>query len=102
MIHKDDITRKRCMLKGVERTVYMEIGFRYGLLCDDLEKQATEQGFTLGEKAELMEKFRNAINLLGIHSILTETEVNKAFKRLQKEVIKSLRRIPKLYKETDV
>ena len=34
----------------------MEIGFRYGLLCDDLEKQANEQGFTLGEKAELMEK----------------------------------------------
>ena len=71
----------------------MEIGFRYGLLCDDLEKQANEQGFTLGEKAELMEKFRNAINLLGIHSVLSETETNKAFQRLQKKVVKSLKRI---------
>ena len=75
----------------------MEIGFRYGLLCDDLEKQANEQGFTLGEKAELMEKFRNAINLLGIHSVLSETETNKAFQRLQKKVVKSLKRIEKEY-----
>ena len=62
-------------------------------MCDDLEKQANEQGFTLGEKAELMEKFRNAINLLGIHSVLSETETNKAFQRLQKKVVKSLKRI---------
>ena len=73
----------------------MEIGFKYGVLCDNLEKQANEQGFALGEKAELMEKFRNAINLLGIHSILSETETDKAFQRLQKKVVKSLKRIEK-------
>lgn len=34
----------------------MEIGFHHGALCDSYEKQANEQGFTLGDKAELFEK----------------------------------------------
>ena len=45
----------------------MEIGFRYGILCDTIEKQAVEQGFTLGDKAEKYEDYKNSI-----HSLLLE------------------------------
>lgn len=33
-----------------------KIGFQHGALCDSYEKQANEQGYTLGEKAELFDK----------------------------------------------
>lgn len=71
----------------------MEIGFGYGILCDELEKQANEQGFTLGEESKKFEEFRRAINLLGINGILTDSEVNRAFARLQKKIVKALIRL---------
>ena len=39
----------------------MQIEFRYGALCDALEKQANDQGFTLDKDAEKLEKQREAI-----------------------------------------
>lgn len=35
-----------------------QIGFHHGALCDDYEKQANEQGYTLGKYAETAKKIR--------------------------------------------
>lgn len=68
-----------------------EIGFQHGALCDSYEKQANEQGFTLGEKAELFDKIGYAYNLLRIHGILSDSESDKACKRLQKKLVNSVK-----------
>lgn len=67
----------------------MKIGFKYGVLCDPLEKQANEQGFTLGKKADNFEKIRHAINMCGFH-VATESQVNAMINKLQKQVVKAL------------
>lgn len=71
----------------------MEIGFRYGVLCDSLEKQANEQGFTLGKKADKFESHRNEIHSLLFGGIITDSMSSKCFEKLQKQVVKSLKRI---------
>jgi hypothetical protein len=38
-----------------------QVGFSYGVLYGTLEKQANEQGYTLGDKAEIFEEIRNSI-----------------------------------------
>ena len=67
----------------------MNIGFKYGVLCESLEKQANEQGFTLGEKADGFEKIRHAINMCGFH-VATESQVRLMINKLQKKVVKAL------------
>lgn len=67
------------------------VEFRYGMLCDDLEKQANEQGFTLGDEAEMLERLRFSLNMCAFHGILTDSETNKAFERFHKKVMKALK-----------
>ena len=69
----------------------MQVGFGYGALCDGLEKQANEQGYTLGEEAEKFEKRREAILTLTFGKILTDSQIDKAYQKLQKQVVKSLK-----------
>lgn len=66
------------------------VGFGYGALCDSLEKQANEQGFTLGEKSKLFEKLRFSLNMVTIHGLVTDSQANKAFEKLNNQVVKSL------------
>lgn len=68
-----------------------EIGFRYGIICDDLEKQANEQGYTLGDNIELAEKLRKSYNMLCIHGILTDSQADKCLPKLHKKVVKMLK-----------
>lgn len=75
----------------------MEIVFRYGILCDSLEKQANEQGFTLGDKSEKFEKIRNAISMCKFH-VATESQTESMFKKLQKEVVKALKPLKEVNK----
>ena len=70
-----------------------EIGFGYGALCDDLEKQANEQGYTMGEFGESAEELRKAILKLRFAGILTHSERDKCFNKLQKRIIKELKPI---------
>lgn len=67
----------------------MEVGFRYGVLCDELEKQANEQGFTLGKDAERLEAIRKAINMCAFH-VATDSQIQSMIKKLQKKVVASL------------
>lgn len=65
-----------------------EVGFSYGIFGKTLKEQANEQGFELKDD-EKLEKIRKAINMCGFH-VATESQVNSMFKKLQKQVVKSL------------
>ena len=66
------------------------IDFNYGVLYDNLEKQANEQGYTL-EDADLYETARDCINFLKYRKIATNKQTDIMFKKLHKMVIKSLK-----------
>lgn len=78
----------------------MEVGFHHGALCDSYEKQANEQGFTLGDEAELMDKLGYAVNMAWIHDLLTDSQYDAALKKLQRQIMKALRRIDHAENET--
>lgn len=67
-----------------------EIEFHYGIFCKSLEQQANEQGYTLGNKQELLEMLREAINRCLFSEVATNSQVNRMFKKLQKQVVKAL------------
>lgn len=71
----------------------MEIGFRHGVLCDSYEQQANEQGFTLGDKAKLFDKIGYAYNLLRIQGYLTDSQSDMVRKKIQKNLVKSIRKL---------
>jgi hypothetical protein len=61
-------------------------GISFGALSDDIEDQLLRQGFTLGDKAQKTQRCADYISFLRIHSILTETESDRARERLMKEI----------------
>ena len=67
------------------------VGFHHGALCDSYEKQANEQGLTLGKDKELLEKLGFCVVMCHIHGLLTESRYDEALKRLQKKIVKSLK-----------
>ena len=70
-----------------------EIGFSYGILNDDLEKQANKQGYTLGDKSETMEKLRFSANMVRMHGLVTDSQANGMYQKLQKKVVKELKEL---------
>ena len=70
----------------------MEVELCFGILHDTLEKQLNTQGMTLGEKAELYEKIRYAINMCKCH-VATGKEVEKMFHRLSEKIMKDVRQM---------
>ena len=67
------------------------VEFIHGALADPYEKQAREQGFTLGDKAELMDKLGFGLNICHVHGVLTDAEYNKALQRLNKKIVGNLK-----------
>ena len=56
---------------------------RFGCLAAPIQEQLMEQGYTLSESDEsLIEKLRNAINMVYIHGIVTEAQKDKMFWKL--------------------
>lgn len=72
----------------------MEVCFYYGIMSDPLEEQANKQGFTLGDKAELLEKIRYSINICNFH-VATESQVKAMTTKLHKQVMNSVKPIKK-------
>lgn len=72
-----------------------QIGFHHGALADSYEKQANEQGFTLGDKAELFDKIAFSYNLLRIHSYLTDSQADSVRQKIQKNLVKSIKPLAK-------
>jgi len=66
------------------------LGFGYGVLCDTLEKQANEQGFTLGKYAEELEKCRQAATTLRFGVDLPDSMYDKILQRIHKRVVKHI------------
>jgi hypothetical protein len=69
------------------------IGFYHGAFADSYEKQANEQGYTLGDKAEMFDKIAFSYNMLRIHGLLTDSESNKVRQRIQKNLASSVKRL---------
>lgn len=69
------------------------VGFNYGALADDLEKQANDQGYTLGDKADTMQKLADGLVINHIWDMLTDSAYDKALQKLQKMVVKHLKPI---------
>lgn len=68
------------------------VGFHYGALADPYEKQAREHGYTLGDKAELMNKLGFGLTINHIHGTLSDSAYDKALQKLQKKLIENLKR----------
>ena len=75
------------------------IGFYHGALCDPYEKQANDQGFTLGDKKELLEKLGYCIVFCWIQGVLTDAQYDSALKKLQKQLVKAVTPLPEPPKE---
>ena len=72
-----------------------EVEFHYGCLADPLEKQANDQGYTLGKKAKELQEAEEAIITLMFANILTDSQKSKAYQKLHKKVDKSLKPLKK-------
>lgn len=75
-----------------------QVTFCHGALSDPYEEQANAQGFTLGDKAELMDKLGFGLVINHIHGVLTDSAYDKALQKLQKQIVKNLK---PLHKEGD-
>lgn len=53
-----------------------QIEFHHGALADSYEKQANEQGYTLGDNVELFDKVAFSYNMLRIHGYLTDSQAD--------------------------
>lgn len=73
-----------------------EVEIYYGLMFGPIEEQLNEQGFTLGfNKAESCEKVRKAIYCLIFNCIVTDSQADLMFAKLNKKVIKNIKPIKK-------
>lgn len=68
-----------------------EIGFYHSAFADSYEKQANEQGYTLGEKAEEFDKIAFAYNMLRIHGYFTDKQEESICRKIQKQLVASLK-----------
>lgn len=67
------------------------IGFYHGALSDNYEKQANEQGYTLGEEAEKFNKIWYAYNMLRLHGYLTDSQADSVCKKIQKDLARNVK-----------
>ena len=70
-----------------------EVGFYHGAFADKYEKQANDQGYTLGDKAEMFDKIAFSYNMLRIHGYFTEKQEEQICKKIQKNLVKNLKPI---------
>ena len=70
-----------------------EVIFHYGALSDSLEQQANAQGFTLGDKAELLEELGRCMVMVYVHGICTDSQHTAMMNKLHKKIMKALKPI---------
>ena len=68
-----------------------EVTFHYGALSDPLEQQANAQGFTLGDKEELLQDLNRSMIMCWIHGLCTDSQKDAMMKKMQKKVVKALK-----------
>jgi outer membrane lipopolysaccharide assembly protein LptE/RlpB len=67
-----------------------EINIQYGALAKSIEEQLNEQGCTLGENQELINKLIHALTMCRFH-LLTDSQYNAGLKKLHKKVMDSIK-----------
>lgn len=68
-----------------------DVKFSYGFF-DNLEAQAQEQGYTLGCVGEEAEKIKNCVHTMRVLELVTDSESDSIFKKLNKYVVNGLSR----------
>lgn len=76
-----------------------KIGFHHGALADSYEKQANDQGYTFGAKADFVEKIGFGLVAAYIHGCITDTEYDKILRRFQTKIL--VKNIKPLKEEND-
>lgn len=71
-----------------------EVGFYHSAFAESYEKQANEQGYTLGQKAEEFDKIAFAYNMLRIHGYFTDKQEESICKKIQKNLVSCLKPLP--------
>ena len=74
-----------------------EVIFHYGAVSEPLERQANEQGFTLGDKRKLLEDLNRCMLMCWIHGLSTDSQHNAMMNKLQKKVMKALKPLNEEY-----
>lgn len=69
------------------------VGFYHGALSEPYEEQANKQGYTLGDKAKLLQDLGHHTVMIWIHGLLTDSQYDAALKKLQKQLVKALKPI---------
>lgn len=75
------------------------IEFHHGALSAPYEKQANDQGFTLGKERERLEKLGFLLVYCWIHGALTDSQYEMALKKLQNQLVKAIKPLPEPPKE---
>lgn len=70
------------------------IRFYHSAFADNYEKQANEQGYTLGERAEEFDKVAFSYNMLRIGGHLTEKQADSVCMKIQKRLVANLKPLP--------
>ena len=76
---------------AVKGGIGMEVGFHHGALADSYEKQANEQGYTLGHNAKLFDKVAYSYNYLRLHGYLTDSQADSICQKIQKKLVANLK-----------
>lgn len=64
-----------------------EVVFRHGALADTYEKQANDQGYTLGGWKDFAERLGFGLIAGRMHGVITEKEFERITKRFEKKIL---------------
>lgn len=65
----------------------MILEFHHGALSDSYEKQANDQGFTFGNKAELVQTVGDGLVCAHIYGCITDSEYDRILQKFQKKIL---------------
>lgn len=69
----------------------MSIRFSMGALADDVKTQVENQGLSIdAESARFLDELLHRVTYLRIHSVITDGEAHKAYKRVVKLIGKAI------------
>lgn len=75
---------------NIQEVETIEVKLNYGVIVEPLENQLNEQGFTLGEKRDFIEKLQHSLYYCRFH-LLTDTQYNSCLKKFHKKVMDSIK-----------
>ena len=72
-----------------------EIGFCHGVFAESYEKQANDQGYTLGNNAELFNMIGLSYNALRMHGYLTDSQADSVCQKIQNGLMENIKPLAK-------